>query len=114
MALVLPSAVSSCLHAHSTSLFCQTCSSTVWPFCTFLGLQVRSEQLAEEHTELVALRHELNQRDREQSRRATEQATEAANTQVSIFAQWGLTAACLLGLMSLRFAAAAAVLQLVA
>ena len=80
----------------------------------FLGLQVRSEQLAEEHTELVALRHELNQRDREQSRRATEQATEAANTQVSIFAQWGLTAACLLGLMSLRFAAAAAALQLVA
>ena len=45
---------------------------------------MRSEQLAEEHTELVALRHELNQRDREMSRRATEQATEAANTQVSM------------------------------
>lgn len=45
-------------------------------------MQVRGEQLAEEHAELVALRHELNQRDRELSRRATEQATEAANTQV--------------------------------
>ena len=45
-------------------------------------MQARGEQLAEEHAELVALRHELNQRDRELSRRATEQATEAANTQV--------------------------------
>lgn len=45
-------------------------------------MQTRGEQLAEEHAELVALRHELNQRDRELSRRATEQATEAANTQV--------------------------------
>ena len=45
-------------------------------------LQIRGEQLAEEHAELVALRHELNQKDRELSRRATEQATEAANTQV--------------------------------
>lgn len=69
-------------------------SFTVWPFCTCLGLQVRGEQLAEEHTELVALRHELNQRDRELSRRATEQATEAANTQVSTFALDELRAAC--------------------
>ncbi len=114
MELVSPSAVSSCLHAHSTSLFCKTCSSTVWPFCTCLGLQVRSEQLAEEHTELVALRHELNQRDRELSRRATEQATEAANTQVSIFALCWLRAACCLGLVSLCFVAAAAVSHLVA
>lgn len=45
-------------------------------------MQARGEQLAEEHAELVALRHELNQRDRELSRRATEQATEAASTQV--------------------------------
>ena len=75
----------------------------------FLGLQVRSEQLAEEHTELVALRHELNQRDRELSRRATEQATEAANTQVSIFALCWLRAACHSSLISLCFAAAAAV-----
>lgn len=45
-------------------------------------MQTRGEQLAEEHAELVGLRHELNQRDRELSRRATEQATEAANTQV--------------------------------
>lgn len=45
-------------------------------------MQVRGEQLAEEHAELVSLRQELNQRDRELSRRATEQATEAANTQV--------------------------------
>ena len=45
-------------------------------------MQVRGEQLAEEHAEMVALGHELNQRDRELSRRATEQATEAANTQV--------------------------------
>ena len=45
-------------------------------------MQARGEQLAEEQSELVAVRHELNQRDRELSRRATEQATEAANTQV--------------------------------
>ncbi len=80
----------------------------MWPFYTFLGLQVRSEQLAEEHTELVALRHELNQRDREQSRRATEQATESANTQVSIFALCELRAACHVGLIDLCCIAAAA------
>jgi hypothetical protein len=113
MELVSPSAVSSCLHADGTSLFCKTCA-TVWPFGTLLGLQVRSEQLAEEHTELVALRHELNQRDRELSRRATEQATEAANTQVSIFAPCELRAACHLGLISLCLVAAAAVSHLVA
>ncbi len=100
MELALPSAASStCMLTERGSRL--TVSAHVakhfhqhWPFYTCLGLQVRSEQLAEEHTELVALRHELNQRDRELSRRATEQATEAANTQVSIFVLCWPRAAC--------------------